>query len=452
MLPVLPPLNAMLSSHLTTPDQDVPKLSRFNRLVLRFKGVSSGAAVTRPMTSNMSANAAFPAGAGASADVAAQAVPQHHPQRRPSLVASGPDMVRDAKADTFLKREDGNVGVPEKAPRDQCGFVDETSRRLHGDRLTEHAHPDRVMQLRRTKWVTQRTTALHNDRAAVEIIRRVMKTDEDAARRFLAHFQCDEDGPFGRLQLALHFEKHGRRPAWAEKRQSKAPLRHASMPVAHVRPQTSVRRGYVNKEETLGKFIAGGVRGIVYQDKTDNEYVIKRFKWRVTPSHREAEAFSDIPSKHPWHPLMPVGRRLNSAQEEARLFCRYYGEGAAEVMHDDHDVYVRMRRIPGVPIRHVEKFPGDAIERFVDMLGHLNAAGVMHGDLHSGNILYHADGKRFFPVDLSNIRSRYFAGTANDKRQSNDVGDYLWYSVVKEIVEKMRPEDRRGIVISATDH
>ncbi|EMI4516800.1 hypothetical protein V6560_004419 [Vibrio parahaemolyticus] len=120
----------------------------------------------------------------------------------------------------------------------------------------------------------------------------------------------------------------------------------------------------------------------------------------------------------------------NLAQEECSLFQRVYGEGAAEVVEKEHGVYLRMLEVPGKTLDKCEpsELPVNARDLFLQMISDLNDVGIIHGDLHSGNIMYDKDSNRFWPIDLSNaydsyynnpIEYRAFMDIDNEKRFQN---------------------------------
>lgn len=46
------------------------------------------------------------------------------------------------------------------------------------------------------------------------------------------------------------------------------------------------------------------------------------------------------------------------------------------------------------------------------MISDLNDVGMIHGDLHSGNIMFDKDSNRFWPIDLSNAYDSYYESSS----------------------------------------
>lgn len=100
----------------------------------------------------------------------------------------------------------------------------------------------------------------------------------------------------------------------------------------------------------------------------------------------------------------------DDAQRECQLFLKVYGEGSAEVVEKNDSVYLRMLEVPGKALVHCisSELPSNADELFLRMIADLNEVGIIHGDLHSGNIMYDYDSNRFWPIDLSNAYDAYY--------------------------------------------
>lgn len=93
-----------------------------------------------------------------------------------------------------------------------------------------------------------------------------------------------------------------------------------------------------------------------------------------------------------------------------------------------------MYRVPGETL---VALPEDAVKRFVDMLEKLNNAKIMHGDLSSENMLWDAESKAFYPVDISNIREMYFHTDLEGKTYMNEFGQSEWDDIIEKIEERM---------------
>ena len=100
----------------------------------------------------------------------------------------------------------------------------------------------------------------------------------------------------------------------------------------------------------------------------------------------------------------------DNAQRECQLFLKVYGEGSAEVVEKNGSVYLRMLEVPGKTLANCvsSELPENANELFLKMIADLNDVGIMHGDLHSGNIMYDYNSNKFWPIDLSNAYDVYY--------------------------------------------
>ncbi|WP_341661765.1 RIO1 family regulatory kinase/ATPase [Vibrio sp.] len=136
------------------------------------------------------------------------------------------------------------------------------------------------------------------------------------------------------------------------------------------------------KETTKGSLLGTGLCGEVRRDLAHEGFVLKSFS--------------------------RYSKEL--AQKECSLFIRIYGEGSAEVIEEADGLYLRMLEVPGVSLDkcNPSELPDNARELFFQMISDLNEAGIIHGDLHSGNIMYDRDANRFWPIDLSNAYDSYY--------------------------------------------
>lgn len=189
----------------------------------------------------------------------------------------------------------------------------------------------------------------------------------------------------------------------------------------------------------LGAQHGAGFNSIVYEDRYDSRFLIKVLR-------RDQVIASDCPPRMAVNiygedevETLPVTQRRDAALKEAALFCRFYGADTASVHVDDADVYIRMQRIAGTPLSAVKSLPADAFERLADMMGKLNEAGIMHGDLHGDNVLYDAATMQFKPIDFSDVGPDFFNGDNTKRSQLNKHGEDHWNSLVEQIQSKMRP-------------
>jgi Ca2+-binding RTX toxin-like protein len=130
-----------------------------------------------------------------------------------------------------------------------------------------------------------------------------------------------------------------------------------------------------NTEQRLGNQVGNGVYGKVYVDKQDPDFVIKKFNYNDQTTR-------------------------NDVNNEAENFAKYYGNDSVEIIDTMKAIYLRMRKIPGIPMREVESFPPGALEAFHAMMMRLEKAGITHADMHAGNFMYSAELNEFFPIDL----------------------------------------------------
>ncbi|WP_429499008.1 hypothetical protein ACQUFY_07390 [Robbsia andropogonis] len=175
----------------------------------------------------------------------------------------------------------------------------------------------------------------------------------------------------------------------------------------------------------LGDHLGQGEFGSVFADADSPDFVIKRYY----------EADDNDPDDEIYLP----GR-------EQEAFRRFYGAGAAQHFEaTDGTQYLRMYRVPGTVLDDLppNSLPGDAVERYVDMLEKLQSQGILHGDLHPENVMW--DGESFWPIDMQDITASYFAATGKAKAEDNDRGDDIWEDIVTTIAEKMSPEDAARI-------
>jgi Ca2+-binding RTX toxin-like protein len=130
-------------------------------------------------------------------------------------------------------------------------------------------------------------------------------------------------------------------------------------------------------EQRLGNQVGNGVYGKVYLDKQDPDFVIKKFNYNDQTTR-------------------------SAVNNEAENFAKYYGNDSVEIIDTMKGIYLRMRKIPGIPMREVESFPPGALEAFHAMMMRLEKAGITHADMHAGNFMYSAELNEFFPIDLGN--------------------------------------------------
>ncbi|WP_025871600.1 OspG family effector kinase [Methylobacillus glycogenes] len=125
----------------------------------------------------------------------------------------------------------------------------------------------------------------------------------------------------------------------------------------------------------LGDEIGRGAYGVVYQDKTDPDFVIKKF----------------------------IGKDPSVdyiAQDEAERFAKYYGDDSVEIIKTKDAVYLKMYKVPGLPMRAIKSYPEGASDAFHRMMMKMENANIPHVDLHAGNFMFSEQLGEFFPIDL----------------------------------------------------
>ncbi|MFC0696606.1 hypothetical protein [Paraburkholderia humisilvae] len=138
-----------------------------------------------------------------------------------------------------------------------------------------------------------------------------------------------------------------------------------------------------------GKRLGRGVEGEVREDTQNEGFVVKEFASRGME---------------------------HEAEEQARLFNRFYGEGSAEVFKGPKgygvtsgNTYLRMLKVPGIPLDSLRKgdLPANSKELYMRLIMDLGDHKIMHSDFHQGNILYDEKAERFWPIDISNAYDEY---------------------------------------------
>lgn len=137
--------------------------------------------------------------------------------------------------------------------------------------------------------------------------------------------------------------------------------------------------------------IGGGDGGAVFEDLRDPEFVIKIFHGPRASGIDGVDGIDFIRA---------------AVEHEAEMFNRFYGACSAEAFFTrDDDLCLRMRRVPGKPMNKVwpseyGESKREILEALDTMQAQLVEVGVTHGDLHSANVHFDAQARRFWPVDL----------------------------------------------------
>ncbi len=250
-----------------------------------------------------------------------------------------------------------------------------------------------------------------------DILKKLDGFNSGKATQLLDEYNFPENGFYSASNFALEIEQTGRVPGWAERFKKK---QFSETRASRLYESVQVKnQGEPEKNISLklGKVIGRGLTATVCLDASDNAYVIKKY---------EHHALYYFPQEQ-------------VATDEAINFRKFYGDEAATIYHDtDNHYYLRMYRVPGEPLTDLlpGSLPSDAKQRYVDMLEKLNNAGIMHGDLHSRNVLWDASSQKFNPIDISNIKSEYFSGQQGNAFHLNQVEEMRWQSMMHEIDRK----------------
>jgi serine/threonine protein kinase len=152
--------------------------------------------------------------------------------------------------------------------------------------------------------------------------------------------------------------------------------------------------------DTNGECLGTGAYGVVYRarhrDRPQDLYVAKIFapdKFYL----EEVSTFVDLaPIAGVVSPVFGFARDISllgePPEEKFVLISRYGGESVAQLLRSkasDHTL----------PLASATEF-GAAMRSVAAIVKQLHAAGIAHGDLHSGNLLWERDEKRFSLVDF----------------------------------------------------
>lgn len=260
-------------------------------------------------------------------------------------------------------------------------------------------------------------TSTMRSRTANEVIQEVFSMSKIQADNYLNKYHFDETSLLNSTAFATHIEQWEMIPDWAK---------HLSHPLVNAYPvdlfSGEDAPGHT-REILLGSETGEeGAKGVIYEDREDASRIIKKLKDEVGKSRYSNSDISSSKSDFSDEfKILSINEKLKIACEEAKLFCQYYGEDAAEVFREGEDVYIRMLKVPGKPLSAVREneLPADAVKSYADMLGKLNDAGIMHGDLHSENVFFNVEDNTFYPIDISNIRDKYFSSNVDYKNKIN---------------------------------
>ncbi len=71
------------------------------------------------------------------------------------------------------------------------------------------------------------------------------------------------------------------------------------------------------------------------------------------------------------------------------------------------------------------------------MLEKLKHIDIIHGDLHTDNVMWDQEIHTFFPIDITNLKESFFKKNPEDKTMSNWYTEEEWDAIVDEIKGKI---------------
>ena len=262
-------------------------------------------------------------------------------------------------------------------------------------------------------------------RKAEDILAELDGFSIEKSRQELSKYKFQPNGVYSAEAFAIDTEQLGKFPEWAKSFKINQPdkdsvkLTHPDFPA-------------VKTEYKLGKALGHGAYGEVYVDAENPQFVIKKF----TPEESSIFGSSNSGNSH----TSQQEESLSQARKEAEAFCLYYGEGSARVWQDESgQAVMRMYRVPGIPMDDLpaNSLPTDAREKFVDEIEKLNRLGIIHNDVHPGNVLWDPDAQVFRFIDIENMKRGYFSAGSDTKLYLNHQGEEMWDNMIKEIESRM---------------
>jgi len=278
-----------------------------------------------------------------------------------------------------------------------------------------------------------------SQRTDEQIIMQVFGMNAATVKKYLAQYCFEKTGLYSQRVFVRFIESYQEPPRWAAAlRRSQEPGTHADAASAVTRlvgssihaaiyavaPCEPAQR--ISGSLKLGDRLSAGISGIVFLDSEDTQFVIKRLRqcgWRKNSSGQVEKKLLSFETR--WH----------LALQEAINFRSYYGPGAAEVLADDADVYIRMFRIPGRELAYWQlgSLPSDASEKFMQMVCRLSQCGMWNDDLHEQNIFYCDELESFFPIDFNGRMAQYLGYDAVKKQSINESDCRSWNDLIRFI-------------------
>ncbi len=143
-----------------------------------------------------------------------------------------------------------------------------------------------------------------------------------------------------------------------------------------------------NPKIKLGKHIGSGLTAEVYLDANNPGFVLKKIKAEDLDSVLISSEF----------------------ENEVKFFNRFYGEGAAEIISQNNQLYIRMYHIPGKGLAQINTkiFPANARKQFLSMAEDLERYNIIHNDFSFNNVLYDQENNTFYPIDFGSAEEGYY--------------------------------------------
>ena len=143
-----------------------------------------------------------------------------------------------------------------------------------------------------------------------------------------------------------------------------------------------------NPKIKLGKHIGSGLTAEVYLDANNPGFVLKKIKAEDLDSVLISSEF----------------------ENEVKFFNRFYGEGAAELISQDNQLYIRMYHVPGKGLAQINTkiFPANARKQFLSMAEDLERYNIIHNDFSFNNVLYDQENNTFYPIDFGSAEEGYY--------------------------------------------
>ncbi|EPW5278844.1 OspG family effector kinase [Yersinia enterocolitica] len=143
-----------------------------------------------------------------------------------------------------------------------------------------------------------------------------------------------------------------------------------------------------NPKIKLGKHIGSGLTAEVYLDANNPGFVLKKIKAEDLDSVLISSEF----------------------ENEVKFFNRFYGEGAAEIISQYNQLYIRMYHIPGKGLAQINTkiFPANARKQFLSMAEDLERYNIIHNDFSFNNVLYDQENNTFYPIDFGSAEEGYY--------------------------------------------